>query len=160
MSKDYFSNNWLTVSTCIDCFIKHSPNKSNYFLVNTIMNVCCWRPEGVWWGLWGLWGSGGSRRWRSRGRCQRFCFCGREMASTHKIRDKLQTMETLRIVAQKLNLDEGFNNWFQRGWCEMCRFQKCLYLILRMLPRRVTGFAEKSSSPLGTHVMKLLKPNG
>ena len=30
----------------------------------------------------------------------------------------------------------------------MCRFQKCLYLILRMLPRRVTGFAEKSSSPL------------
>ena len=30
----------------------------------------------------------------------------------------------------------------------MCRFQKCLYLILRMLPRRVTGFAEKFSSPL------------
>ena len=30
----------------------------------------------------------------------------------------------------------------------MCRFQKCLYLILWMLPRRVTGFAEKSSSPL------------
>ena len=30
----------------------------------------------------------------------------------------------------------------------MSRFQKCLYLILRMLPRRVTGFAEKSSSPL------------
>ena len=31
----------------------------------------------------------------------------------------------------------------------MCRFQKCLYLILRMLPRKVTGFAEKSSSPFG-----------
>ena len=30
----------------------------------------------------------------------------------------------------------------------MCRFQKCLYLIRRMLPRRVTGFTEKSSSPL------------
>ena len=30
----------------------------------------------------------------------------------------------------------------------MCRFQKCLYLILRMLPCRATGFAEKSSSPL------------
>ena len=35
----------------------------------------------------------------------------------------------------------------QRGWCKICRFQKCLYCILRMLPRRVTGFAEKSSSP-------------
>ena len=36
----------------------------------------------------------------------------------------------------------------ERGWCELYSFQKCLYLILRMLPRRVTGFAEKSSSPL------------
>ena len=35
----------------------------------------------------------------------------------------------------------------EKGWCEMCRFQKCLCLILRMLPRRITGFAEKSSSP-------------
>ena len=41
----------------------------------------------------------------------------------------------------------------KRGWCEMCRFQKCLYLILRMLPRRVTWFAEKSSSPLSPFQM-------
>ena len=35
----------------------------------------------------------------------------------------------------------------------MCRFQKCLYLIQRLLPRRVTGFAEKSSSPLSNWVV-------